>query len=112
MLTGKTKVSITLVFLKSNGLPAIGEQLTPNYYVDVVVSNCVDESSLLRSDPNEELKLDEKDSIILNSTSTSPKEQWNFLPKLMLIAYLKIKEIDEICLWCLMIRITNLKVKN
>ena len=33
----------------------------------------VDELSLLRLDPNEELNPDEQDSMILNSTLTSPK---------------------------------------
>ena len=54
-------------------MPTIPEQLTAKYYVDQAFSNSVDESSLLRLDPNEELKLDEQDSMFLNSTLTSPK---------------------------------------
>ena len=34
----------------------------------------VDESSLLRLDPDEKLDLDNQDSIILNSALTSPKK--------------------------------------
>ena len=33
----------------------------------------MDESSLLRLDPNEKIKLDEQDSIVLNSSLTLPK---------------------------------------
>ena len=43
--------------------------MTAKLYVD----NSIDESSLLRLDPDEKLKLDEQDSIVLNSTLTSPK---------------------------------------
>ena len=39
------------------------------HYVD----NTIDESSLLRLDPDEKLKLDEQDSINLSSPETSPK---------------------------------------
>ena len=38
-----------------------------------LVSSVFRESSLLRLDPDEKLKLDEQDSIILNSTLTLPK---------------------------------------
>ena len=54
-------------------MPAVGEQLTAKFYDDHALSESVDESSLLRLDPDEKLKLDEQDSIILNSTLTSPK---------------------------------------
>ena len=54
-------------------MPAVGEHLTAKYYVDDAIYHRVHESSLLRLDPNEKLKLDEHDSIILNSTLTSPK---------------------------------------
>ena len=56
-----------------NSLPAVWEHLTPNFYVDEAIYCNVDESSMLRLDPNEKLSLDEQDSILLNSTSTSPK---------------------------------------
>ena len=45
------------------------EQLTPKIYVD----NAIDEPSLLRLDPDKKLKLDEQDSIDLNSSLTLPK---------------------------------------
>ena len=60
-------------FVKVNSLPAVREHLTPNFYVDEAFCYWLDELSLLRLDPNEYLKLDEQDSIILNSTLTSPK---------------------------------------
>ena len=60
-------------FVKVNSMPAVGEQLTAKYYVDEIIFRSVHESSLLRLDPDEKLKLDEKDSIILNSTLTSTK---------------------------------------
>ena len=57
-------------FVKVNSMPAVGEHLTAKYYVDNSISKAIDESSLLRLDPDEKM---EKDSIILNSTLTSPK---------------------------------------
>ena len=51
-------------------MPAVGEHLTAKYYVDNAISKAIDESSLLRLDPDEKL---EQDSIILNSTLTTPK---------------------------------------
>ena len=51
-------------------MPAVGEHLTAKYYVDNAISKAIDESSILRFDPDEKL---EQDSIILNSTLTSPK---------------------------------------
>ena len=57
-------------FIQVNQLCQIGSDLTPKLYVDNAISDSVDESSLLRLDPDEKLK---QDSIILNSTSTSPK---------------------------------------
>ena len=52
-----------------NQWPQIDSHLTPKLYVD----NAIDESSLIRLDPNEKLDLDDQDSIILNSSLTSPK---------------------------------------
>ena len=60
-------------FIKVNSTPAVGEHLTAKNYVDYAISNSVDESSLLRLDLDEQLKLDEQDSIVLNSNLTSPK---------------------------------------
>ena len=60
-------------FVKVNNLPSVREHLTPKFYVDEAISYWLDELSLFRLDPDEEIKLDEQDSIILNSTLSSPK---------------------------------------
>ena len=60
-------------FIKVNSFPAIPEHLTAKKFVDQAICYSVDESSLLRLDPNEKLNLDEQDSILLNFTLTSPK---------------------------------------
>ena len=60
-------------FAQVNSMPAVREQLTPKYYVDRAISYWLDEISLLRLDPDEKLKLDEQDSITLNSSLMSPK---------------------------------------
>ena len=60
-------------FINVNSMPAVGEHLAAKYYVDYAISNSVDESSLLRLDPDEKLKLDEQDSVILKSNLTSRK---------------------------------------
>ena len=57
-------------FIEVNHLPQIDSHLTPKLYVDNAISDGVKESSLLRLDPDEKM---EQDSIILNSTLTSPK---------------------------------------
>ena len=57
-------------FIQVNQLPQIDSHLTAKLYVDNAISDGINESSLLRLDPDEELK---QDSIILKSTSTSPK---------------------------------------
>ena len=57
-------------FIQVNQLPRIDSHLTAKLYVDNAISDSVDESSLLRIDPDEKLA---QDSIILNSTITSPK---------------------------------------
>ena len=56
-------------FIQVNQMPQIDSHLTAKLYVD----NSIDESSLLRLDPNEKLDLDNQGSINLNSTLTSPK---------------------------------------
>ena len=56
-------------FIQVNQWPQIDSHLTAKLYVD----NSIDEPSLLRLDPEEILDLNEQDSIILNSTLTSPK---------------------------------------
>ena len=57
-------------FVKVNYQPAVNEHLTPKIYVDTAI----DELSLLRLDPSETLDLDNQDSILLNSTLSSPKK--------------------------------------
>ena len=60
-------------FINVYSMPAVGEHLAAKYYVDYAISNSVDESSLLRLDTDEKLKLDEQDSVILKSNLTSRK---------------------------------------
>ena len=54
-------------FIQVNQLPQIDSHLTAKLFVDNAISDSVDESSLLRLDPDEKLK---QDSIILNSFLT------------------------------------------
>ena len=56
-------------FIQVNQLPQIDSHLTAKLYVD----KSIDQSSLLRLDPDETLDLDNQESIILNSTLTEPK---------------------------------------
>ena len=44
-------------FIKVNSIPTLEEQLTTKIYVVQALSDGVDDSSLLRLDPNEKLKL-------------------------------------------------------
>ena len=60
-------------FVEVSSLTAFRGHLTPKMYVNFATSTSVHETSLLRLDPDENLKLDEQDSIILNSTLTSPR---------------------------------------
>ena len=60
-------------FIKVNSFPTLEEHLTPEIYVDQAISDGLDELSLLRLDPDEKLKLDEQNSIVLNSSLTLPK---------------------------------------
>ena len=62
-----------VLFVKVNSIPTLEEQLTPKIYVDQAKSEDVVNSSLLRLDLDEILKLDEQDSINLNSGFTLPK---------------------------------------
>ena len=57
-------------FFQVNQLCQIDSQSTPDIYVDNAISDAIDESSLLRLDPDEKM---EQDSIIPNSTLTLPK---------------------------------------
>ena len=56
---------VNVTFIKVNRIPAFPEHLTAKINVDNAISNSVDESSLLRLDPEEKLNLDEQDSIFL-----------------------------------------------
>ena len=69
----KDKNNTNARFIQVNQLPQIDSHLTAELYVNQVISEGVDDSSLLRLDPDEKLNLDEQDSIFLNSTLTSPK---------------------------------------
>ena len=60
-------------FFKVNSFPAIPEHLTAKIYVDNAIACSVDEPYLLRLEPEGKLDLNEQDSIIPNSTLTSPK---------------------------------------
>ena len=59
--------------IKVNSFPTPEEQLSPTNYVNQAISEAVYESSFLRFEPDEKLKSDEQDSIVLNSTLTLPK---------------------------------------
>ena len=67
-------------FIEVNSFPVIPEHITARthnsliiIYIDQAISYSVAESCLLRLDPDEQLKLNEQDSIFPNSTLTSPK---------------------------------------
>ena len=60
-------------FVKVNGPLAVREHLTPKLYVDESFCYWLDELSLLRLDPDEKSKLDERDSIVPISALTLPK---------------------------------------
>ena len=57
-------------FIQVSQLLQIDSGLTAKLYVDNTISDAIDEASLLGLDPDEKLK---QDSIIPNSTLTSPK---------------------------------------
>ena len=60
-------------FVKINSMPAVGEHLAANYYVVRVFFCSVNDTSSLRLDLVEKLRLDEQNSKILNSTLTTPR---------------------------------------
>ena len=60
-------------FVKMNSLPAVREHLTPKIFADEALSLSTNDSSIISLDRDEKLKLDEQDSLILNSFLTSPK---------------------------------------
>ena len=57
-------------FLQVNQLPQIDSHLTAKFYVDNAISDGINETTLLRLDPDEKL---EQDTIVLNSTLSTPK---------------------------------------
>ena len=69
----KYKSFINVGSIEINRMPEYGGQVTSKFYVDDRVRTSVDESTLLRIDPDEKLNLNKQDSILLNSTLTSPK---------------------------------------
>ena len=64
---------INVELIEINREPENGDQVTSKFYVDNTIRNNVVESTLLRLDPDEKINLDEQDSVIPNSTLTSPK---------------------------------------
>ena len=61
------------VFIEVNSKPSLEEQLTSKIYVDQAIFDGVDKRSLLRLDSDDQIKLDEQDSIVPNSSLTLPK---------------------------------------
>ena len=66
------KILENVRWIRVNSFPTLEEHLTLKIYVDQAISNIIDES-LLRIDSDEKIKLDEQNSIVLNSSLTSPK---------------------------------------
>ena len=58
-------------FVKITSYPGVPANLTAQYYVDEALHIKVDESPLLGLKPDEELNVDQQDSITLNSFPTS-----------------------------------------
>ena len=73
----KNLKNVSLVEVKSK--PTLEKYLTPNFYVDQAISDGVDNSPFLRLDPDEKRRLDEKTSLVCNSTLTLPTEKLNYL---------------------------------
>ena len=59
--------------IKVNSYPTLEAQLTPKFYVDNFVLDCVDEVSLLRLEPKGKIHHGKLDSIFLNSSITSSR---------------------------------------
>ena len=59
--------------IKVISFPAFPEHLAAKNHVDQAIYFSVDESCLLRLDPDEKINLKEKDSIVLNSTLKTPQ---------------------------------------
>ena len=67
------KIPDNVRFVNINSMPAVGEHLTSKNCFDKAIFYSVNESSLLKLDPDENIKQDEQDCRILNSTSTIPR---------------------------------------
>ena len=67
------KILDNVHLIKVNSYPTLDAQLTPKFYVDHFVLDCVDEASLLRLDPKGKIHHGKLDSIFLNSSLTSPR---------------------------------------
>ena len=88
--------------IKINSFPTLEERLTSKVYVDEAISNGVDNSSLIRLDPYEKLKLDEEDSIVLNSTLTLPE-----IIKLPTKSYVD-KKFNDLCIIKKLLMLTSM----
>ena len=66
-------------------MATLEEHLTLKLYVDQAISHILNESSLLRLNQDEKMKLNEQDSIFLILLQPYPKRLKNYLPKNLLI---------------------------
>ena len=62
------KIITNVRLIEINRWSETSDHLTQKLYKDIVNRNSLNESSLLRLDPDEKLNLDERGSILLNST--------------------------------------------
>ena len=67
------KIIDNVRFVKVTSCPGVGEHLSGENYIDEASSSSVDESALVKINPEEESELTERDSMILISTLTSPE---------------------------------------
>ena len=67
------KILDNVHYIKVNHYPTLDAELTPKFYVDHFVLNCVNEESLLRVDPKSDIHFGKLDSIFVNSPITSPR---------------------------------------
>ena len=68
-------------FVKKNSMPAVREHLTPKNYVNQSISYHMHDLSLLRLDRDENLKLDEQNSIVFTSVIASPEKRMELSTK-------------------------------
>ena len=99
-------------FIRLKSYPGMGEHATPKYFVDQAISNSVNESSLLKSDPHEESKLAEQVSLILNACLTSSKTILG-IPTKSHVDSLSENDRNRRDLWTVFaIKTTNLMITN